>query len=1048
MANNIIRIWGIHSPSNETTFLNENFIALSWANIGDMSVLGSSRKSFEDKYKYIYGEKYKDDPDEDRNITMLWRFAAHMKEGDCVVLPGSKDNLIHIGRVVSDYYFLDCDNYKLRHRHDIEWVAAVEKDKFSNGARYKLGVKAPLFVITEYIDEFVKYLSLVDSQYITSKVNFPDEWTLRSETALLCAELIQKDYQFSEYVEVDGIKPYENKMENGASCVFEDLVTEWRVAEKKWIRRKDLEPESFKVTRPTSCMQILAFEDPNLNEEDRAKEIARWKRNKQFVKYRERTGTYNDHYFFDQRGPIKEPLIYTCIVWDYNINGTFSITDYVKSQLFKEGVESKEWYTSNDPKLIENDFFPATPIIRLEFIFVPGCRENDKKKIVETFCNKGKCNISIINLFDMAYSLTSPEIYNKLPDLRKKCFGLEKIYLPTNSMNKVDPSKKTYVLRSAYKDPQLNFTKHDGHMPDYSSIYTREPKFIEQYNQDDRRVWFVEEFFGRNDLSGHHFKNEKYKRQSNTYDPIVKAGYIGIDAIDPCYEDVTKAPAVLGQWLSEENRHGGYKFDPENICSLYLLRDVIKVGDIVVVGSLDSTQGIWYGEVTGDYEYLSCEMFKTPENMKKKVGVKFKNVRHVRKVKWIGSAYTIESGLSDVNQIFHEKVSSSIKELPGIADELQKSIMDGSCTYYMAVQTLDSRKIRFVSNENLRRSILGLKDYGGREYIGAKDSYVEFNKRHTSSVLYNIAKRYLKGQINKLYKGYEFENLVVDTYECHHLVSESIDSSLISAKGGDAGIDLRAFKDNEIFLAQIKSIDKPVDKETIDKFINDSDVEIKKLEKLSVKYKELEDKLSKSAIADSDFAKEDYGDTDFRSALIEYFNNYRDKIFIRKCFVSLSGFTNEAIDYIKEYNDRLRDEEEKISISVRLINGDDFIEDYLISYDCLLDKYREDIPLETFYLPSSDRVLCHNAGIRNGLDDFNTWNKAFDDNNAAIFDWQDFIKRSREAKAIEKQRKQKAIEDANNLTSQQSPRIGLFNNRMSGTTSRKEKEKVTKVWHL
>jgi hypothetical protein len=24
----------------------------------------------------------------------------------------------------------------------------------------------------------------------------------------------------------------------------------------------------------------------------------------------------------------------------------------------------------------------------------------------------------------------------------------------------------------------------------------------------------------------------------------------------------------------------------------------------------------------------------------------------------------------------------------------------------------------------------------------------------------------------------------------------------------------------------------------------------------------------------------------------------------------------------------------------------------------------------------------------------------------------------------------------------------LFNNRMSGTTSRKEKEKVTKVWHL
>ena len=657
---------------------------------------------------------------------------------------------------------------------------------------------------------------------ITSKVDFPDEWTLRSETALLCAELIQKDYKFSEYVEVDGIKPYENKMENGASCVFEDLVTEWRASEKGWIRRKDLEPESFKYTSPTTCMQILAFENPNLNEEDKSKEIARWKRNKQFIKYRERTGTSNDNYFFELRGPIKEPLIYTCIVWNCHINGTNSITDYVKSQLFKVGVNSKESYerfTNSDRTLVENDFFPATPIIKLEFLFVPGCEEADKKKIVATFCGNGKCNISIINLFDMAYSLSSPDVYNKLPDLRKQCFGFETISLPTNSMDKLDPSKKSYKLKSAYKDPQLNFLKHDGHMPDYSSIYTRAPRFIEQYDQDDRRVWFVEEFSGRNDLDGHHFKYEKYERQRHTYDPIVKAGYIGIDAVDPYYEDATNAPATLGQWLSVEDKHCRYKFDPENICSLYLLRDVIKIGDIVVIGNLNSTSGICYGEVTGDYEYLDSEIFKTPENMKKKVGIKFKNVRHVRKVKWIGSIHTIESGISDVNQIFHEKVSSSIKELPDITDELQKSIMDGNCTYYMAVHTLDSIKIRFVSNENLRRSILGLRDYGGREYIGVKDSYVTFNKGHTSSVL------------------------------------------------------------------------------------------------------------------------------------------------------------------------------------------NDFINDYLISYDSLHDKYREDIPLKTFCLPSSDRVLCKNTGIRNGLNDFDTWNKAFDDNNAAIFDWQDFIKRSREDKAIKKQSK-------------------------------------------
>lgn len=1045
MANNFLRIWGIFSPSNETTYLNENYIALSWADIGDLSELGISRKSFEDKYKCIYGEKFRDDPNENKNITMLWRFAANMKEGDCVVLPGSTDNLVHIGIIISDYYYLECDN-KLCHRHDIEWVAAVDKKQFSNDARNKLELKAPLFVITEYIDEFVKYIPSEDLQNITSKVKVPDEWTLRSETASLCAELIQKDYHFSEYVEVEGIKPYENKMENGASCVFEDLVTEWRASEKKWIRRKDLEPESFKVTRSIGCMQILAFEDPNLNEEDKAKEIARWKRNKQYVKYRERMGFSNDNICFDICGPIKEPLIYTCIAWGYSINGTYSIIDYVKSQLFKDGqYEIGDFF--KDRALIESDFFPATPIIKLEFIFVPGLKESDKKKIVDTFCEKGKCNISIYNLFDMAYSLSSPDIYNKLPELRKQCFGLEKVYLPANCMDKVDPSKKTYELRSAYKDPQLNFTKKDGHMPDYSSVYTREPEFVQQYDQDDRRVWFVEEFSGRNDLDYQHFKYENFKRQSTTYDPVVKAGYIGIDAVDPYYEDATCAPATLGQWLSDEYEYGGYRFDPENICSLYLLRDIIKIGDIVVVGSLSTTHGIWYGEVTGDYEYLDNEVFKTPENMKKKVGLKFKNVRHVRKVKWIGSVSTIESRISDVNQIFHENVTASIKKLPGITDEVQDSIMDGSCTYSMAVQTLDSMKIRFVSNENLRRSILGLRDYGGREYIGAKDSYVKLNKKHTSSVLNNISKKYLKDQISKLYNENEFAELVVDTYGCNCRVSEVIYSPLISAKGEDAGINLRAFEDYDIFLAQVKCVDKPVDKETIAKFINDTDVEIKKLEELSVEFKELKAKLSKSAIAASDFAKADYGDTDFRSELISYFyDNY--KITIRKCFLSLSGFTNEAIDYIKDYNDKIREESGKIAISVRLINGDDFINDYLISYEILLDKYREDIPLQTFCLPSSDRVLCKNAGIRNGLDDFETWNKAFDDNNAAIFDWQDFIKRSREAKAIEKERKQKAIEEANKFTSQQSSGIGLHNNIVSGVLSKKKKEKVTKVWHL
>lgn len=53
MADNEIRLWGIHTLDNDL-FLKENIIAIGWDDMGDLSKIEPTREAFKKYYSDIY----------------------------------------------------------------------------------------------------------------------------------------------------------------------------------------------------------------------------------------------------------------------------------------------------------------------------------------------------------------------------------------------------------------------------------------------------------------------------------------------------------------------------------------------------------------------------------------------------------------------------------------------------------------------------------------------------------------------------------------------------------------------------------------------------------------------------------------------------------------------------------------------------------------------------------------------------------------------------------------------------------------------------------
>ena len=88
------RIWGIHTQ-DDNLFLQDNIIAIGWAEMGNLSAIDATRDAFKEKYTQTYpGAKKGSIP---TVVGMLYRFCHEAQLGDYIVFPSKSNHAVNIG---------------------------------------------------------------------------------------------------------------------------------------------------------------------------------------------------------------------------------------------------------------------------------------------------------------------------------------------------------------------------------------------------------------------------------------------------------------------------------------------------------------------------------------------------------------------------------------------------------------------------------------------------------------------------------------------------------------------------------------------------------------------------------------------------------------------------------------------------------------------------------------------------------------------------------------------------------------------------------------
>ncbi len=152
-------MWGMHAGRTgdaDTLFLKENFVAVGWNKLGDLSKIESQQETF----KTVVAEAYSEaKPGAIPNYAgQLLRFAHVMKPGDLVLYPSKKDKHIHFGRIAGKYRYDQSLESGYPHLRPVEWEKSVPRTGFSQGALYEIGSAMSLFQVKNYADEFAAAL--------------------------------------------------------------------------------------------------------------------------------------------------------------------------------------------------------------------------------------------------------------------------------------------------------------------------------------------------------------------------------------------------------------------------------------------------------------------------------------------------------------------------------------------------------------------------------------------------------------------------------------------------------------------------------------------------------------------------------------------------------------------------------------------------------------------------------------------------------------------------------------------------------------------------
>ncbi len=145
--------WGIHSDQPHLDFVGNGLISVGWEELGDLREIGDDQQAMKDQL----AERYT--PDKKSAFPgwagMLRRFAFEMTVGDVIVFPHKPDSTVNIGRIASDYRFVQGDEQP--NQRSVEWiVTGMPRTEFSQSALYEIGAAITLFKIKNHAAEFLK----------------------------------------------------------------------------------------------------------------------------------------------------------------------------------------------------------------------------------------------------------------------------------------------------------------------------------------------------------------------------------------------------------------------------------------------------------------------------------------------------------------------------------------------------------------------------------------------------------------------------------------------------------------------------------------------------------------------------------------------------------------------------------------------------------------------------------------------------------------------------------------------------------------------------
>lgn len=187
----------------------------------------------------------------------------------------------------------------------------------------------------------------------------------------------------------------------------------------------------------------------------------------------------------------------------------------------------------------------------------------------------------------------------------------------------------------------------------------------------------------------------------------------------------------------------------------------------------------------------------------------------------------------------------------------------------------------FFSVKNHADEYLTALDKDFKKTTIVMNSEEDDNVASTAEEVVETTKDFILKELSKRLKGYELEGFVADLLQAMGY------RTIVSAQGGDSGIDITAYKDElpPRILVQVKSQDSDIRESTIQSL--------------------------KGAMREGDYG----------------------------LFVTLSNYTKKAQTYL-----------EGVPI-IRGINGTELVDLILKYYEDLSEKYRKMIPLKMFYIP-------------------------------------------------------------------------------------------------